>query len=69
MQRWIQILLFSLFACSPIVTAAEPKVYDNAKFFSDETVKQADYLLVLIQKDFGKDVVVETFESIPRVPP
>lgn len=66
MQHWTAIWAIALLGSSAIATAAEPKVYDNSKFFSEETVKQADYLLVLIQKDFGKDVVVETFETIPQ---
>lgn len=49
-----------------LIAAVEPRVYDNAKLFSDNAIHQGDDILSRIQKDYDKDVVVETFPAIPE---
>jgi uncharacterized membrane protein YgcG len=45
--------------------AASPAVYDNAGFFSPDAVAQANQTIADIKKSTGKDVMVETYSSIP----
>ena len=46
--------------------AVGPEVRDNAGLFSAATVKQADETIRNIQRDFRKDLLVETFAGVPE---
>jgi len=45
--------------------AADPQVRDDAGFFDAATIGKADAVIRQIKQDHGKDLVVETFPSIP----
>ena len=45
--------------------AAEPRVRDDAGFFGRDAVRRADDTIAQIKQRFGKDLMVETFASIP----
>jgi uncharacterized protein len=49
---------------SPAVAVA-PVVRDEAHFFSDDARKQADRKLREIYREYGKDLLIETFAEIP----
>ncbi len=57
--------LLVLIAAAP-AAEVETRVHDGGKFFKPETIQQADAILEHVQKAYGKDVVVETFESVPE---
>ena len=46
--------------------AVGPEVRDNAGLFSTAAVKQADETIRNIQRDFRKDLLVETFAGVPE---
>src|SRR6185436_5742106 len=46
-------------------SAVGPEVRDNAGLFSPAAVKQADETIRNIQRDFRKELLVETFASVP----
>jgi uncharacterized protein len=46
--------------------AVGPEVRDNAGLFSTTAVKQADEAIRNIQRDFRKDLLVETFAGVPE---
>ena len=46
--------------------AAEPGVKDNAGLFKPETVEKANTEIQQIHKDFGKELVIETYPTIPE---
>jgi uncharacterized protein len=46
--------------------AINPQVHDQGKFFSPDTIKKADAELKRIEEKYKKDVVVETYGSIPE---
>ena len=46
--------------------AVGPEVRDNAGLFSARAVKQADAAIRNIQKDYRKDLLVETFPGVPE---
>ena len=46
--------------------AVGPEVRDNAGLFSAPAVKQADETIRNIQKNFRKELLVETFASVPE---
>jgi uncharacterized membrane protein YgcG len=46
-------------------SAATPEVKDAAGFFSADAVQKANALVQAIKKQSGKDVVIETFPSVP----
>src|SRR4051794_16451611 len=54
-------LLFALAGTAP----AHADVRDEAKFFSDDAVRQANDAIAQIKRDFGKDVVIQTHATIP----
>lgn len=60
---WLLALLALSFASSAI---AAPGVTDDAKFFTPETVQKVNGDLKLIEKDFGKELVIETFATVPE---
>jgi uncharacterized protein len=45
--------------------AVAPKINDEAKFFSDEAREKADKLIREIHHDFGRDLLIETFATVP----
>jgi uncharacterized membrane protein YgcG len=47
-------------------TAVAPEVKDEAKFFSPETIKKANAEIREIMRKYGKDVLIETFSSVPE---
>src|SRR5690242_18268751 len=57
------LLLLSI--VTPARGEAEAGVMDNAKFFSPDAVRKASDDLKEIRKQHGKDLVIETFASIP----
>jgi hypothetical protein len=46
--------------------AVGPEVRDNAALFSPAAVKQADAAIQKLQKELGKDLLVETFPGVPE---
>ena len=46
--------------------ALTPQVYDHGKFFDAKTIERANALLQKIEKNYKKDVVVVTFDQIPK---
>jgi len=67
---WVarKIPLWSLFFLPAFVApawGADRQLYDNARMFTAETSDRANEILSRIKKDYDKDVVVETFASIP----
>ena len=45
--------------------AVGPEVRDNAGIFSAPAVKQAEEAIRNLQRDFRKELLVETFASVP----
>ncbi len=66
--RWtlVPALVVSWLLFPSTAQAIVPKVYDNGKFFDAETVKKADAQIKLIEEKYKRDVVVETFATIPQ---
>ncbi len=56
-------MLLGFFAAA--ASAAPPKVKDEAKLFNDETVREANALMATIDKEYKREVVVETFKAPP----
>ena len=54
----------ALLAATPAV-ALTPQVKDEAKFFSAEAVQKADRLIREIKDRHGKDLLIETFPTVP----
>lgn len=63
-------LLTVLVACLLVTGAAaaieKPEVRDEEGFFQPETVEKANAIIRTLKQDFGKDLVVETFKSVPE---
>jgi uncharacterized membrane protein YgcG len=53
-------------AFSSAARAVEPKVRDNAKFFSDDAWKKALARIEQIHEKFGKDLAIDTLPIIPE---
>ncbi|HWE95860.1 MAG TPA: TPM domain-containing protein [Tepidisphaeraceae bacterium] len=71
-MRRLFTLIFPLLACAAGVfasagsaSAASSGVRDDGQFFSSETVTQADHIIQDIKSRHGKDVLVQTYASIP----
>jgi hypothetical protein len=45
--------------------AVAPEIHDEAKFFSPDAVKKANEQIREIFSKYGKDVLIETFPSVP----
>jgi uncharacterized membrane protein YgcG len=45
--------------------AVAPEIKDEAKYFSPEAVKKANETIREIYKKYGKDLLIETFASVP----
>ena len=43
-------------------------MHDNAHLFKPETVQQADQMIRQIKQQHGRDVLIETYPSIPGAP-
>src|SRR4051794_19917536 len=65
--RWtvVAALLTGCLLLPAAVYAIVPEVRDQGKFFDAATIKKANEILIKIQERYKKDVVVETFASIP----
>ena len=61
----VALLVGELVAPVPL-KAAEPRVVDQAQFFSKAAVEQATRKVQEIRRRFKVDVVIETFPSIPE---
>jgi len=48
-----------------VARAVGPEVHDNAGIFSAGAIRQADEAIRNIQKDFRKDLLIETFAGVP----
>lgn len=48
-----------------VASAVAPEVHDKAHFFKDETIRKLDNLAREIERQFDRDVVVETVPSVP----
>ncbi|HEY8666462.1 MAG TPA: TPM domain-containing protein [Tepidisphaeraceae bacterium] len=60
------VLLIAFSVGSRPALALEPKVRDDARFFSKETMATADEKIAQIKRDYGKDLMVESFPAIPE---
>jgi TPM domain len=58
-------LLFGLFVGLAIGADGPFKVRDEGKFFNEETLRTADAKIAAIHRDFGENVLVETYEKVP----
>jgi hypothetical protein len=54
----------ALLAAAPAV-AVTPRVKDEARFFSADTVQKADRVIREIKDGSGKDLLIETFPTVP----
>jgi uncharacterized membrane protein YgcG len=61
----IALSLFVLLACPHGAAAGMHQVWDEAHFFKLQTVEDVDQTLDDIRTRFGKDLMIETFASIP----
>ena len=58
--------VMGLTGASPMAArAAQPRVDDKAGFFSPETVSKVNGIVQQIKQQSGRDLVVETYPSIP----
>src|SRR5437588_448345 len=62
---WVPAVAAGWLAVAGAAVAATPGVNDNAGFFKPETVQKADAILRDIKKRDQKEVVIETFASVP----
>ena len=58
-------LLGWLAAVAPASAAVPPVIKDEAKFFSDKARTEADAKIKEIYRETGKDLLIETFPSVP----
>jgi hypothetical protein len=47
------------------VLAVAPEIRDDGKFFSAEAIKKADERIAAISRKYDRDVLIETFASVP----
>src|ERR1700761_5839385 len=60
------VLLGWLAVTSPVPAAGvAPVIKDDGKFFSDKARAEADKKVKEIYRDFGKDLLIETFAAVP----
>jgi len=45
--------------------AVAPEIRDEGKFFSEDAVKKANEIIREISKKYGKDLLIETFATVP----
>ena len=51
--------------CTLIAASAKAEVVDNAGFFSPDAVQKANDKIQRMRRDTGREMLVETFPSIP----
>ncbi len=64
--RWT--CLWAVFVCMIFVglaRAVAPEIHDEAKFFSPDAIKKANEQIREIYSKYGKDLLIETFPSVP----
>jgi hypothetical protein len=60
--------LVALASCSLLAAGAElvaPEIRDDGKFFSAEAVKKANERIAEISRKYDRDVLIETFATVP----
>jgi uncharacterized protein len=57
--------LLTMLAIVPLTRAALTPIHDDGHFFSDDEIKQANDQVAAIEKQFHKDVVIETYATLP----
>lgn len=68
MMGWLKTAFAGLFGGVLLTSSAlagSNGVVDNAGFFSKQTVASADEKIASIKKQFGQDVLIETFATVP----
>jgi hypothetical protein len=64
--RWIFLLVLAAgLAFASRASAVAPEIRDDGRFFSPEAVKKANEQIRDIFAKYGKDVLIETFASVP----
>ncbi len=68
--RWILapvVLAAGLLSANLAAAAAvAPKVHDEAKFFSEDAIRQADRKILDIHREYKKDLLIETVPEVPK---
>lgn len=59
------VLPLVMFVAGPLAIAGVHQVWDTAHFAKPQTLGQIDQVLLDIHSRFGKDLMIETFPSIP----
>jgi hypothetical protein len=68
MYRRISLLFLTLITTLGLAArlgAVAPDIRDDGHFFSPETVRKANVAIHDLMKNYGRDLVVETFASVP----
>ena len=63
---WVTWLVAVSGLCAMTARAVGPEVRDTAGLFSSAAIKQADETVRNIQREFRKDLLVETFAGVPE---
>jgi uncharacterized membrane protein YgcG len=58
--------LLTLAALAARSAAVAPEIKDEAKFFSPDAVKKANAEIREIMRKYGKDLLIETFPTVPE---
>ena len=64
-KRKVAVVALSLMLVAGIVSAGIHQVWDQAHFFKAQTITQVDQILADIHEKYHKDLMIETFASIP----
>ncbi|TMQ30790.1 MAG: hypothetical protein E6K70_23610, partial [Planctomycetota bacterium] len=68
--RWLAVpaVFAGWLVAAAMASAATPGVKDNARpaFFKPETVEKANQVIREIHDNYGKELVIETFTSVPQ---
>jgi hypothetical protein len=65
-MRTLILMLLASLTLAFTASAAEPGVKDNAGLFKPETVEKVNAEIQQIHKDFGKELVIETYPTVPE---
>lgn len=57
--------LVLLTCCAPALALLRPTVVDGADLFKQETIDKADEVIRQVKRQFGKDLMIETYKTIP----
>src|SRR5687767_4198602 len=68
MKRINPLRAFFALAVVSLSAPATADIRDGGEFFSPQTEREANQLMQQIRQRHGKDVVVETVQSMPNVP-